>query len=135
MGGKGVAGSEGHCSKALAEYLSVTELKLGAWAKWVWKTFKVLSGSNSVLQSTGTQPAVHLLPVVFSELSSTNLTTRDLTSCLVRRLQRQNAERKGISSMKHHLDSDLKAKPEWATPICTLCLRRMALCSLGHRRG
>ena len=62
VGGQGAAGSEGRCPKALMEHLPVTELNLGAWAKWVWKMFKVQSGSNSVLLSTGTQPAVHLLP-------------------------------------------------------------------------
>lgn len=58
----GSARSEDHCPKALMECLPVAELNLGAWAQCVWKTFKVQSGSNHVLQGTGTRPAVHPLP-------------------------------------------------------------------------
>lgn len=75
VGGQGAAGSENHGPMALRELLSITEFDLGVWAQLVWKVFKVQSGSNFVIQSTGRSLQGTCCPPAFSELSSTNLAT------------------------------------------------------------
>lgn len=102
------------------------------------------SGRCSRFKGTATvcfraQDAACRAPAVLCSLNCPQPTSPlGLISFLVRRLQRENAERKYISSLKHHLDSNF----EWATQFCALCWKRTALCNLslsncstGPRRG
>lgn len=113
-GGQGAAGSEGHCPKALMEYLLVTE----PWGLGTVGLEDVQGSKRQQLCASGHRDEACSAPAALLRSLNCPQTTSPFSfiSFLVRRLQGENAERKHSSSLKHHLDSSCRVG---YTILCT----------------